>query len=88
MSEKIVSITNGVPILADGREEGVIKMLELALEQAKRGEIVAIGLVKVRPNMNTATTWWVGEMPSRGHLLVAGCAYLSYELVKAADTEA
>ena len=86
MSEKVVSITNGVPIIAeDAREANVIATLELALEQAKRGELVGIGLIKVRANMGVGTTWWVGDVPGRGHLLTAGCAYLAYELAKSSD---
>lgn len=63
----------------------VIAALELALEQARVGDLVGIGLIKVRSNGNVGNCW---ESPRNGHLLVAGCQYLMYDLLLALESKA
>ncbi len=68
------------PILPGGVEQTVVALLEDALEQALRGEITAIAVIKVAPNDFVGSNF-ANPNGSR-HLLVAGCVYLSADLME------
>lgn len=78
--DKIVAIRGATVASATGTgEPSVIAALERALEQARAGEIVAVGIIKVRPNNHVGHSW---ECPNAsGHMLIAGCDYLKHELL-------
>ena len=62
-------------------EPRVVDMLKEALAQAKRGEISAIAIVKVRCNGAIGVGW---EAPDgQGHNVVAGATYLMHDLIAA-----
>ena len=79
-TNKIVAIRGATLAQATGSAEPVVvRALRLALAQAERGEIVAVGIVTVKPNGKISHSW---ECPSEhGHPLVAGCAYLAHDLI-------
>ena len=57
----VVPIWPGVAIPdARGAEPGVVRVLEVALERAKRGELVSVGLVGVMANDSIFREWAVG----------------------------
>ena len=68
----------------NGVEPEVIKILEEALSEARRGEIIAAAIVFARPNEDkcsgvTATP--AGDM----HYLVAACDYLKRDIIAKTD---
>ena len=87
MDDKVIAF-RGVSLgaVTGAVEPDVVAMLSLALQQAERGEIVAIAMVKVKPNGHVGHCW---ENPGGdGHLLVAGAAYLQHELLINSDSRA
>lgn len=80
MSADIVAIHGTNAGIAVGKAEPtVVEMLEKYLEEARRGEIIAVGLVIARPNNRVSFPW---RCPGHsGHLIVAGCEYLKHDLL-------
>ena len=78
--DKVVTIRGATLAQATGSPEPVVvNALRLALEQAQRGEVVAVGIVTVKPYGKVSHSW---ECPSEhGHPLVAGCAYVTQDLI-------
>jgi hypothetical protein len=62
----------------------VIKMLEEALNEARRGEIIAAAIVFARPNEDECSA--VSAAPGGDmHYLVAACEYLKRDIIAATD---
>ena len=77
---KVVAIGGAsVPQATGAADPAVIDALREALDQAERGEIVAIGLIKVRPSGHVGFGWQCPGMG--GHMLIAGCEYLKHDLL-------
>lgn len=78
--DKVVTIRGATFAQATGAAEPlVVKALRMALDQAERGEVVAVGIVTVKPNGKVSHSW---QCPSEhGHPLVAGCTYLTQDLI-------
>jgi hypothetical protein len=58
--------------------KGVIEMLEEYLEEARRGEIVGLGLAAVQGNGDVVTDWAPGR--AHRHFLVAGVNLLAHKI--------
>lgn len=83
-SAKVIGMRGGASApLGNGAEPDIIAALEAALDQARRGELRAVGLVLVKGNLEIGT---VARNPcGHRHLLVAGCSYLQHDLMAADD---
>ena len=69
---------------ANGVEPKVIKILEQALNEARRGEIIAAAIVFARPNEDKCSG--VSAAPGGDmHYLVAACDYLKRDIIAATD---
>ena len=69
---------------ANGAEPKVIKILEDALSEARRGEIIAAAIVFARPNEDKCSG--VSASPAGDmHYLVAACDYLKRDIVAKTD---
>lgn len=68
------------PHLDEGPSDSTIATLEDLLEQAKRGEIVALAYAGVRPNREVFWSW-CGE--GNANLLMAGLTGLHHRYAKA-----
>ena len=69
---------------ANGVEPKVIKILEKALNEARRGEIIAAAIVFARPNEDKCSG--VSAAPGGDmHYLVAACDYLKRDIIAATD---
>ena len=69
---------------ANGVEPKVIKILEAALNEARRGEIIAAAIVFARPNEDKCSgvsAAAAGDM----HYLVAACDYLKRDIIAKTD---
>jgi len=64
--------------------QALIDMLERSLAKAKNGELKAAAIVSVYGEGRVTTQW---EHNGQGHELVAGCAYLQYDLIAARNSE-
>jgi hypothetical protein len=74
-------VTAKLRVLDTRRSEcrrSVVATLEKALEQAKDGEVVAVALAVVRPDMTTETAWSEVDALSA---LIGGVARLSVKLI-------
>lgn len=70
---------------ANGAEPEVIKILKDALNEARRGEIIAAAIVFARPNEDKCSS--VSAAPGGDmHYLVAACDYLKRDIIAATDT--
>lgn len=79
MSEVVAIRGATLPLVMGTAEPNVVDALKLALAQAESGEIVALAIVKVKPNGNVGFCW---ESPNiGGHSLIAGCSYLMHDLL-------
>jgi hypothetical protein len=68
----------------NGAEPRVIKILEDALNEARRGEIIAAAIVFARPKEEKCSG--VSAAPGGDmHYLVAGCDYLKRDIIAATD---
>jgi hypothetical protein len=78
--DKVVTIRGATLAQATGSPEPlVVKALRMALDKAERGEVVAVDIVTVKPNGKVSHSW---QCPNEhGHPLVAGCTYLTQDLV-------
>lgn len=81
---KVVGLRGGSAApMGNGAEPDIIAVLERTLEQARRGELRAVGLVLVKGNLEIGT---IARNPGgHRHLLVAGCSYLQHDLMAADD---
>ena len=69
---------------ANGVDPKVIKILEQALNEARRGEIIAAAIVFARPNEDKCSG--VSAAPGGDmHYLVAACDYLKRDIIAATD---
>lgn len=71
---------------ADSREPAsptAIEVLREALEQAEKGEILAVGMAIIHRNGEIGTR--TSSSNSFRHALVAGAAYLQHDLVNESD---
>jgi hypothetical protein len=69
---------------ANGVEPKVIKILEEALNEARRGEIIAAAIVFARPNEDKCSG--VSAAPAGDmHYLVAACDYLKRDIIAETD---
>lgn len=77
---KIIPIGGAsVPQATGSADPSVVEALREALDQALRGEIVAVGVISVRPNGRVGFGW---QCPGTGgHALIAGCEYLKHDLL-------
>jgi hypothetical protein len=77
---------NGAPgRAANGAKPEVIKILQDALNEARRGEIIAAAIVFARPNEDKCSS--VSATPGGDkHYLVAACDYLKRDIIAATDT--
>ena len=87
---KIHAIRSGTVIGTNFPVPEVVEALEHYLEQAKRGEISAVGIALVRPNRAVAVNWVEGNAPA--NLMVAAASILNHRvqtrLQQAMDDEA
>jgi hypothetical protein len=68
----------------NGVEPEVIKILEEALNEARRGQIIAAAIVFARPNENKCSG--VSAAPGGDmHYLVAACDYLKRDIIAKTD---
>jgi hypothetical protein len=68
----------------NGAEPKVIKILEEALNEARRGEIIAAAIVFARPNEDKCSG--VSAAPGGDmHYLVAACDYLKRDIIAETD---
>ena len=68
----------------NGVEAKVIKILEQALNEARRGEIIAAAIVFARPNEDKCSA--VSAAPGGDmHYLVAACDYLKRDIIAKTD---
>jgi hypothetical protein len=68
----------------NGGKPGVIKILEEALNEARRGEIIAAAIVFARPNEDKCSG--VSAAPGGDmHYLVAACDYLKRDIIAGTD---
>jgi hypothetical protein len=68
----------------NGVEPKVIKILEEALNEARRGEIIAAAIVFARPNEDKC--FGVSAAPGGDmHYLVAACDHLKRDIIAATD---
>lgn len=64
----------------DGAYQEVVDILESTLEEARTGQIVAIGLVVIRPNKEIGA---IARNPAGcRHFLIAGCEYLKNDIIR------
>ena len=71
-------------IRASNRADPVlIDILEQALDEARRGEIIAAAIALVRPG--TTICFSVSGPNSAGHHLVAACNYLKQDIIAKTD---
>jgi hypothetical protein len=68
----------------NGVEPKVIKMLAEALKEARRGEIIAVAIVFVRPNEDKCSGVSATPGGDMRHL-VAACDYLKRDIIAATD---
>ena len=74
----VVALRGSSAVAQGEPEPDIVEMLEDYLSRAKRGEIVAIGIVGVAPNCHVVTSY---RNPSHWlHQLTSGAATLSYRL--------
>ncbi len=84
LSRRSVQSRNGGGRASNGAEPEVIKMLEDALDQARRAEIVAAALVFARPNEDKCSG--VSAPPRVGRrYLAAACDYLKRDIIAETD---
>lgn len=77
----VVGLNGRAPPAPSGAEPDVIAALEELLEDARAGNISAVGVVMVRPNGEIGTRT---RNPGRfRHQLVAGAAYLMNDIISA-----
>jgi hypothetical protein len=67
---------------ADECNVDLVEVLEEILEGVKKGEFVSGAIVVQRKNGNIMTRWSKSE---NTHVLIAGCSYLQYDLLKSSD---
>ena len=67
----------------NGVEPKVIKILEQALNEARRGEIIAAAIALVRPDATICSC--VSAPYGGGNHLVAACNYLKQDLIAQTD---
>lgn len=79
---KVVTAFPGASIPGSGEIAEIVKMLERALDQAKSGQLVAIGLVKVRRQPMSFTQDYHTE-PGSSHSLAAGVLSLCHRVGEA-----
>jgi hypothetical protein len=77
---KIVGLAGRAPPQPNGAEPDVIQMLEEALEKARSGDVVSVGLVLVSPR-GLISPWWANP-GAAAHYLVAGCEYLKAAIIR------
>lgn len=79
---------NGValPEIETRAKGEVVELLEDALAAAKRGEVVALGLILVSPTLRISP-WWANPNGD-AHAIVAGCEYLKLSIHKLLAGEA
>ena len=78
------SSRNGGGRATNGVQLKVIKILEKALNEARRGEIIAAAIVFARPNEDKCSG--VSAAPGGDmHYLVAACDYLKRDIIAATD---
>jgi hypothetical protein len=84
LSRRSVQSRNGGGRPSNGAEPEVIKMLEDALDQARRAEIIAAAIVFARPNEDKCSG--VSAPPRAGRrYLVAACDYLKRDVIAETD---
>jgi hypothetical protein len=83
--EKVVALP-GYSVPSDAPVAEVVKILEEALAQAKRGRIIGCALVTVEKQPLTNVFAYHAEHPSR-HTLMAGVLGLSWRLGRSAGEE-
>jgi hypothetical protein len=81
MGAKVVGL-NGDPLLSNGADPRIIEALEELTDWARKGEIIGIGIVIVRPNKEIGTRTRGGGVR---HYLVAGCEYLKNDIIKESE---
>ena len=84
LSRRSVQSRNGGGRASNGAEPEVIKRLEEALDQARRGEIIAAAIVFARPNEDKC--FGVSAPPHAGRRhLAAACDYLKRDVIAETD---
>jgi len=88
--DKVVSLWGGdVRSLPEGASPAVIECLEEWLARAKRGELVALGLIGVRPDQHIATAYAGVSMHAvNASLVIGGAQLLSRRVVDDVFTDA
>jgi len=84
LSGRSIRSRNGRGRASNGAEPELIKMLEEALDQARRGEIIAAAIVFARPNEDRCSG--VSAPPRAGRrYLAAACDYLKRDVIAETD---
>lgn len=80
MSDKLVRLF-GSTAPVNGAEPAVIEYLKDALAAAERGEIVAVGIIKIDP-AGCIDCGYRNPSLQYDHHIVAGCSYLQHDIAE------
>lgn len=70
-----------------GTKESVVNDLKAAIRQVKRGEVVAVALVKCKKGGSTSTSWNIVRGNETYHSMIAGSVILTDRLLQVGRDE-